>query len=883
MTPAEFAITTERVGVASADAARGRGMAVPLVGARPNAGARPQDPFAPVAPVDALRWRVDGKYLARGGVKRVPRGVTYGPFPPNAAGEAFPAPAQVRADFQLMREAGIDCVRTYWVPPEWFFELAQECGVSLFIDIPWSKHICFLDSSRARSEARQAVHRAADIGRNFTSVLGYSIGNEIPTDVIRWHGADRVSAFLGSLAAEVKQVDPEGLVTYANFPPAEYLDLSFLDFATFNVYLHDLETFHRYLLRLQNIVGDMPLVLGELGMDTIRHGEDAQAAFLGGHLREATLLGLAGTFVFSWTDVWHTGGHLIEDWAFGITRADRTPKPAYHAIASLPPAPADMLPDCPRVSVVVCCYNGGRTLEQCLESLQRLRYPNYEVILVNDGSTDDTPGIAARFPEVITIHQENKGLSESRNVGLRAATGRIIAYTDADCFADPDWLSHLVHQLDRTKADAVGGPNISPDDGWLAACVNAAPGQPTHVLESDQVAEHVPGCNMAFRRESLESINGFDPQFLRAGDDVDLCWRLQQAGGWITFAAGAFVWHHRRPTPHTYFRQQSGYGEAEALLRFKHPEKFNGRGAWKWRGVLYGASLRGLQMRESLVYRGTFGTGLFQCLYQPPTAHWAMIPTTLEWHIAAGLVALNAIAYRPAGILAAVMIALSVLVAVLQALQARLPQRYDGLISRVAIAFLSYRQPLVRSWAHYQSRLSSYRAISAHPREHLASRPLKRGRWEDVVEYWSEHADDRTHLLRGAIDGLRADRWGITLDTGWSEWDAEVFGHPWTCLRLTTVQEEHGSGRRLLRLRYRLSPTWLSWIAVAAAAASIGLAACWQPGFAVAMAAVATVAALGIRRHGIRLAAQILDAFDGTAKAMGLTPCGPDDVSRTAS
>jgi GT2 family glycosyltransferase len=82
---------------------------------------------------------------------------------------------------------------------------------------------------------------------------------------------------------------------------------------------------------------------------------------------------------------------------------------------------------------------------------------------------------------------------------------------------------------------------------------------------------------------------------------VDLCWRLQQAGGWITFAAGAFVWHHRRPTPRTYFRQQSGYGEAEALLRFKHPEKFNGRGAWKWRGVLYGASLRGLQMRDSLV------------------------------------------------------------------------------------------------------------------------------------------------------------------------------------------------------------------------------------------------------------------------------------------
>ncbi len=882
MTPGELVITTDRVGVFPSVLDGGRNIAPPLVGISTTADAETRDPRVPGAAAGATRWQVDGKYLARGGVKRVPRGVTYGPFPPNPAGEPFPAPQQVRADFKLMLQAGIDCVRTYWVPPDWFFDLAQDCGIGVFVDIPWSKHLCFLDSSRARSEARQAVRRAAEVGRRFTSVLGYSIGNEIPADVIRWHGADRVSAFLGTLAAEVKQTDPAGLVTYANFPPTEYLDLSFLDFATFNVYLHDLETFHRYLLRLQNIVGDKPLVLGELGMDTLRHGDEAQATFLEGHLREAVLLGLAGTFVFSWTDVWHTGGHLIDDWAFGITRADRSAKPAYRAIASLPTAPADMLPHCPRVSVVVCCYNGGRTLAQCLESLQQLRYPNYEVILVDDGSTDDTAAIAARFPDVIAIHQENKGLSESRNVGLRAATGGIIAYTDADCFADPDWLSHLVHQLDRTKADAVGGPNISPDDGWLAACVNASPGQPTHVLESDQVAEHVPGCNMAFRREALETINGFDPQFHRAGDDVDICWRLQQAGGWITFAAGAFVWHHRRPTPQTYFRQQSGYGEAEALLRFKHPEKFNGRGAWKWRGVLYGVSLRGLQMRESLVYRGTFGTGLFQCLYQPPSSHWAMIPTTLEWHIAAGLVALNAIAYRPAGIVAAVMIAISVLVAFLQAVQARLPNRYEGLFSRVVIAFLSYRQPLVRSWAHYQSRLSSYRAISAHPLEHRGRHPLRSGRWGDIVEYWSEHADDRTHLLQGAIRGLRANRWGITLDTGWSEWDAEVFGHPWTCLRLTTVQEEHGSGRRLIRLRYRFSPTWLSWIALTATVGSVGLAAYWLPGFAVAVGAVATLAALGIHRHGVRLAAQILDEFDGAAKAMGLTPCRQADASRTA-
>ena len=128
----------------------------------------------------------------------------------------------------------------------------------------------------------------------------------------------------------------------------------------------------------------------------------------------------------------------------------------------------------------------------------------------------------------------------------------MIAYTDSDCIADPDWLTHLVHQLMHSGAAAVGGPNLTPDDGWLASCVAAAPGQPTHVLVSDQVAEHIPGCNMAFRREALEAINGFDPQFLKAGDDVDICWRLQHEGCLITFAPGAFVWHHRRQNPGSY-------------------------------------------------------------------------------------------------------------------------------------------------------------------------------------------------------------------------------------------------------------------------------------------------------------------------------------------
>src|SRR5205823_4446564 len=158
-----------------------------------------------------------------------------------------------------------------------------------------------------RRQARRLVEQAARHGRRHPCLLAYSVGNEIPPSVVRWHGARRVERFLAELRDVAKQADPEGLVTYANFPPTEYLDLSPFDFVTFNVYLHDVETFRRYLLRLQNLVGDKPLLLGEVGMDTLRHGEEAQARFLAGHLREGLLAGLAGAFVFSWTDDWHTG------------------------------------------------------------------------------------------------------------------------------------------------------------------------------------------------------------------------------------------------------------------------------------------------------------------------------------------------------------------------------------------------------------------------------------------------------------------------------------------------------------------------------------------------------------------------------------------------
>jgi GT2 family glycosyltransferase len=109
----------------------------------------------------------------------------------------------------------------------------------------------------------------------------------------------------------------------------------------------------------------------------------------------------------------------------------------------------------------------------------------------------------------------------------------------------------------------------------------------TYVI-SDREAEHVPKCNMAFRKSALEAVGGLDEQFRVVGDDVDLCWRVLERGWKIGLSPAAVVWHHRRNSVLMYWKQQYGYGRAEALLQQKWPEKYNVLGHSAGSGRVYG-------------------------------------------------------------------------------------------------------------------------------------------------------------------------------------------------------------------------------------------------------------------------------------------------------
>ncbi len=192
---------------------------------------------SPARSEGSLRVCARGKFLFSPEQKVYLRGVTYGPFAPDANGCEYGLHSEVRDDFHQMARRGINSVRLYTVPPRWLLDLAQEEGLGIFVGLPWEQHITFLDDRRRMRAIEQRVRDGVRACANHPAVMGYAIGNEIPSPIVRWYGARRVERFLERLYRIAKAEDPVGLVTYVNYPSTEYLHLPFLDFVCFNVYL----------------------------------------------------------------------------------------------------------------------------------------------------------------------------------------------------------------------------------------------------------------------------------------------------------------------------------------------------------------------------------------------------------------------------------------------------------------------------------------------------------------------------------------------------------------------------------------------------------------------------------------------------------------------
>jgi len=750
--------------------------------------------------------RVDGKQFSLGGSPFPFRGVSYGTFRPREDGARFPERDMVKRDFSAMREAGFTVVRTYTSPPDDVVELAADWDLRLMVDVFYPDWRYLVDTSRRqrRAVAREAASTVRAAARRLAGidhVMALSLGNEVPADVLRWLGTTPVSRVIDNLAMIVREEDPSQLVTYANYPTAEYLTLDNLDFLTFNIFLERRNDLRKYLTRLHHLAGDRPLVLGEVGFNAgegDQAGEQQQAEVLDWQLATAVERGVAGMCVFSWTDEWWVGDAEVRGWHFGLTRADRSPRPALDVAARWNcRTVADLDMRWPPISVVICAYNAEATLEECLRVTCTLDYPKLEIIVVDDGSTDATPNIARRFPEVRLLTIPHGGLSVARNEGFRAARGEVVAYLDSDAFPSPDWPYYLVLGFDEDMVGGVGGPNVPPAEDPLGAHVVArAPGGPVHVLLSDDRAEHIPGCNMAFWTQTLEDVGGFDPVFTSAGDDVDLCWRVLDRGWDIGFHPAALVWHHRRASTRAYLRQQRSYGRSETLVQARHPGRFTGLGTARWRGRIYNSLTPRLGQR---IYRGLYGAAAYQSVYRGggyalDVAHQLGVPLAALAIASSPVVALWHPWLWPVAVAAATLIALLAI----DVSRAKPPASLvrGRLRFRCQVAALNALQPLVRTWGRMANRRVARKDIpGADP---LPAGIQRSGRGVLMMPEDRSRAD----LAGALIAHLRRAGTRVIPACGWEDYDARVVGSSFLYGDLIT--SSHPIGCVQLRVRRRV-------------------------------------------------------------------------------
>ena len=223
------------------------------------------------------------------------------------------------------------------------------------------------------------------------------------------------------------------------------------------------------------------------------------------------------------------------------------------------------------VSIVIPAYNAAQTLEACLRACLGQTYPETEVVVVDDGSTDATPGIAVRLG-IRCLRQPNRGPAAARNAGARVAAGEIIAYTDADCVPERSWIAELVAGF-APGVVAVGGTyGIANPERLLARLVHEEI-MVRHGRFGGEV-DFLGSFNVAYLKEAFHAVGGFDERFRTAsGEDNDLAYRLQDAGGRLCFRKEAVVAHHHPVRLTAYLRAQMRHGLWRVFLYRLHPAR----------------------------------------------------------------------------------------------------------------------------------------------------------------------------------------------------------------------------------------------------------------------------------------------------------------------
>ncbi|MFP4185693.1 MAG: glycosyltransferase [Thermoplasmata archaeon] len=230
------------------------------------------------------------------------------------------------------------------------------------------------------------------------------------------------------------------------------------------------------------------------------------------------------------------------------------------------------------VSVVINVYNEEENIEDCLSSLEKQSLSGFELVVVDDGSTDDTMKIVEEFRdnfEMKTFRTEHVGIKKARRKGVEESSGDVVVIVDADEILEPDFLENLVEPFDDDEVGAVGGRLRSEGEGWVTDAYGAL-NEAFYVLRAEGgEADWIQGGCSAYRREALEEVGGLAREKVSA--DKDVSWKLRDEGWKVVLEDEAVAYHRDPQTLDSVMKREFGIGLREYSLISKHKNRFG----WK--------------------------------------------------------------------------------------------------------------------------------------------------------------------------------------------------------------------------------------------------------------------------------------------------------------
>ncbi len=227
------------------------------------------------------------------------------------------------------------------------------------------------------------------------------------------------------------------------------------------------------------------------------------------------------------------------------------------------------------ISVVVPAYNAERTLDDCLAALthQTVERSQYEVIVVDDGSTDGTADIARSY-DVRLIAQANAGPAVARNRGAAESRGNLLLFTDSDCAPAPDWIERMTEPFVDPQVAGAKGVYRTRQRGLVPRFVQLEYEGKYARMAGQERIDFVDTYSAAYRRDVFLANDGFEPLFSRPSvEDQELSFRLARKGYRLVFVPEAIVYHIHDTTALAYFRRKFHIGVWKALLLRWHPER----------------------------------------------------------------------------------------------------------------------------------------------------------------------------------------------------------------------------------------------------------------------------------------------------------------------